>query len=131
MKTIGVSLLLMAVIYAFIGIFLFLLLNKSEKGVQGNILASIPETHIFNIIISILMVITCIGGYPLYMGPIHEVVEGNWGAMTSNKYFITNKNYIMFRTAEILLISVVAAIFPFFSDLLGFNILRTRKSFVS
>ena len=42
MKTIGVSLLLMAVIYAFIGIFLFLLLNKSEKGVQGNILASIP-----------------------------------------------------------------------------------------
>ena len=121
----------MAVIYAFIGIFLFLLLNKSEKGVQGNILASIPETHIFNIIISILMVITCIGGYPLYMGPIHEVVEGNWGAMTSNKYFITNKNYIMFRTAEILLISVVAAIFPFFSDLLGFNILRTRKAFVS
>ena len=74
-------------------------------------------------IISILMVITCIGGYPLYMGPIHEVVEGNWGAMTANKYFITNKNYILFRTVEILLISVVAAIFPFFSDLLGFNIL--------
>ena len=41
----------MAVIYAFIGIVLFLLLDKTDKGVQGNILASIPETHIFNIII--------------------------------------------------------------------------------
>lgn len=123
MKTIGVSLLLMAFIYAFIGVFLFLLLDKTEKGVQGNILASIPENHIFNIIISILMVITCIGGYPLYMGPIHEVVEGNWGPMTANKFFITNKRYIIFRIVEILVVSVVAAIFPFFSDLLGFNIL--------
>ena len=39
----------MAVIYAFIGIVLFLLLDKTDKGVQGNILASIPETLFLSI----------------------------------------------------------------------------------
>jgi singapore isolate B (sub-type 7) whole genome shotgun sequence assembly, scaffold_14 len=69
------------------------------------------------------MVVTCIGGFPLYMGPAHEVVEGDWGEMTSNKYFITNKRYILFRVIEIILISIVAALVPSFSDILGFNIL--------
>ena len=123
MKIVSVSLCIIAAIYVVIGVVPFLMLDKTEEGVKGNILSSLPEGHIFNIIISILMVITCIGGYPLYMGPIHEVVEGNWGPMTANKFFITNKRYIIFRIVEILVVSVVAAIFPFFSDLLGFNIL--------
>ena len=57
------------------------------------------------------------------MGPAHEVVEGDWGEMTSNKYFITNKRYILFRVIEIIVISIVAALVPSFSDILGFNIL--------
>ena len=89
----------------------------------GNVLASIPEGNWVSIVISILMVITCIGGYPLYMGPIHEVVESGMGAPTTNAYFITSKNFIIFRTIEILLISLVAVLLPFFSDILSFNIL--------
>ncbi len=69
------------------------------------------------------MVITCIGGYPLYMGPIHEVVETNLGVPTTNKYFITSRNFVVFRVVEILVISVISALLPFFSDVLSFNIL--------
>ena len=57
------------------------------------------------------------------MGPAHEVVEGDWGEMTSNRFFITNKKYILFRVVEIIFISIVAALVPSFSDILGFNIL--------
>ena len=73
------------------------------------------------------MVVTCIGGFPLYMGPAHEVVEGDWGEMTSNKFFITNKRYILFRVMEIIVISIIAALVPSFSDILGFNILMYVK----
>ena len=65
------------------------------EGVTGNILSAIPDGTWYSIVISIFMVVTCIGGYPLYVGPIHEMVEGDWGRMTSNKVFITNWNYII------------------------------------
>ncbi|KNB43323.1 hypothetical protein JH06_2881 [Blastocystis sp. subtype 4] len=113
----------MAIIYAVVGIVFFLLFASSPTGVPGNILNALPSNSFYNIVVSILMVVTCIGGFPLYMGPAHEVVEGDWGEMTSNKYFITNKRYILFRVIEIILISIVAALVPSFSDILGFNIL--------
>ena len=90
---------------------------------SGNVLASIPEGNWVSILISILMVVTCIGGYPLYIGPIHEVVESGMGIPTTNAYFITSKKFILFRVVETLLISLVASLLPFFSDVLSFNIL--------
>lgn len=76
--------------------------------------------------ISLLMVFTCIGGYPLYMGPIHEVVEKDYGTLKTNKYFILNKDCWIFRSAEIAIISIIAFLVPSFSDILSFNILLNR-----
>ena len=125
MKTVAVSLAVIAGIYVVVGVTLFLLLDGTAGGVPGNVLLSLPSGHVFSIIISILMTVSCVGSYPLYMSTIHEIVEGNWGEMTSNRVFITNPKYVVFRVVELLLISTVAALLPFFSDLLGFNILGT------
>ena len=57
------------------------------------------------------------------MNPAHEVVEGDWGEVTTNRFFITNKRIVVFRTVEIACLSVIAALVPSFSDILGFNIL--------
>ena len=70
------------------------------------------------------MVITTIGSVPLYMSPICEVVETNFGSMKAGKYFIGNGKAIAFRVIMVALISLVAFIFPYFSDVLSFNILR-------
>ena len=69
------------------------------------------------------MTITCIGGYPLHLGPAHEVVEGDWGKITGKGAFITNKKTVVFRTVEIICVSMIAALVPSFSDVLGFDIL--------
>lgn len=69
------------------------------------------------------MVITTIGSVPLYMGPICEVVESSFGPMNPGKLFIRNKKAILFRVVMVALISFVAFIFPYFSDVLSFNIL--------
>lgn len=123
-KTVAISIAVIAGIYVVVGVTLFLLLDGTEGGVPGNVLLSLPSGHVFGIIISILMTVSCVGGYPLYMATIHEIVEGNWGEMTSNRVFITNPKYVVFRMVELLLISTVAALFPFFNDVLSFNILR-------
>ena len=69
------------------------------------------------------MLMKFIGGYPWYIGPIHEFVETYLGVPTTNKYFITSRNFVVFRVVEILVISVISALLPFFSDVLSFNIL--------
>ena len=90
---------------------------------KGNILRSLPSNHWVNILISALMVFTCVGGYPLYMSPIHEVVEKDYGEIKSNEYFILNRDCWIFRGSEIALISIIAFLVPSFSDILSFNIL--------
>ena len=90
---------------------------------KGNILRSLPSNHWVNILISALMVFTCIGGYPLYMSPIHEVVEKDYGEIKTNEYFILNRDCWIFRGSEIALISIIAFLVPSFSDILSFNIL--------
>lgn len=123
----------MALIYAFMGI-VFLLLFIDEEGNGGkassqidhiaqNILVSFPDRNIFGTIVSVFMVITTIGSVPLYMGPICEVVETKFGPLNAGKLFIRNKKAIIFRVVMVALISFVAFIFPYFSDVLSFNIL--------
>ena len=43
--------------------------------------------------------------------------------MNAGKLFIRNKKMIVFRVVMVALISFVAFIFPYFSDVLSFNIL--------
>ena len=92
--------------------------------IAQNILVSFPDNNIFGTIVSVFMVITTIGSVPLYMSPICEVVETSFGSMKAGKYFIGNGKAIAFRVIMVALISLVAFIFPYFSDVLSFNILR-------
>lgn len=112
----------MAIIYVFIGI-VFLSLYKTDHGVPGNILGAIPSDSIWNMIISVLMVVTCMGSFPLYLGPIHELFDGRYGKVITGKYFIKNSNYVSFRVVEVLAISVFAFVFDDFKSVLNFNIL--------
>ena len=121
-STISVSVMVMGLIYIAIGI-VFLSLYKTDNGVPGNILGAIPSSSIWNMIISVLMVVTCIGSFPLYLGPVNELFDGKCGKVKTNKYFITSRNFVVFRVVEILVISVISALLPFFSDVLSFNIL--------
>ena len=123
----------MAVIYAFMGVVFLLLFVDPTGYIRDNILLSFPEDSILNIIVDIFMVITTIGSVPLYISPLSEQVEANFGEdcridsflgeFTSNKYFVTNKKCVIFRVVMVCAISLVGYIFPFFNDVLSFNIL--------
>ena len=86
---------------------------------QGDILKSLPDCPWVAVPVNIMMVITVIGGFPLWMEPVNEMVEGHWGPCTKGKYFISNPTYIVFRIVEIILISLVAWFVPQFSDILS------------
>ena len=88
-------------------------------GVEDEIVKSLPDGAWIAIPVNLLMVITVIGGFPLWMEPVNEMVEGHWGECTKGKIFITNPVYIIFRIVEIVLISVVAYFVPHFGDILS------------
>ena len=89
------------------------------KKVQDDIVNSLPDGAWIAIPVNLLMVITVIGGFPLWMEPVNEMVEGHWGPCTKGRVFITNPVYILFRIVEIVLISVVAYFVPHFGDILS------------
>ena len=121
-KTISVSVVIMAIIYIILGL-VFLSLYKTDNGVPGNILAALPSSSIWNTIISVLMVITCMGSFPLYLGPVHELFDGRCGKVKTNRFFITNPQYVSYRVVEVCGLSVLAFIFNDFKAVLNFNIL--------
>ncbi|CBK21714.2 uncharacterized protein [Blastocystis hominis] len=118
-RSTGISISLMAVLYSVVGILIALIYKNGPHGVQGNILQSLPDGTWLAIPVNLLMVITVIGGFPLWMEPVNEMVEGHWGPCTKGKYFITNPVYIVFRIVEIVCISLVAYFVPFFEDILS------------
>ena len=112
----------MALIYMAIGV-IFLMIYKTEDGIADNILRAIPNDSVWNMIISVLMVVTCMGSFPLYLGPIHELFDGRCGAVKTGKYFITTPVYVWLRVVEVGAISVLAFLFDNFRAVLNFNIL--------
>ena len=106
-STISVSVMVMGLIYIAIGI--------------------VPSSSIWNMIISVLMVVTCIGSFPLYLGPVNELFDGKCGKVKTNKYFITNPQYIGYRVVEVVGLSVLAFVFNDFKAVLNFNILLLRS----
>ena len=69
----------MAVIYAFMGVVFLLLFISPDGYIRDNILLSFPEDSILNVLVDIFMVITTIGSVPLYLSPLSEQVEANFG----------------------------------------------------
>ena len=112
----------MAVIYSLIGV-IFLALYKTDNGVPGNILLAIPSNAPSNILISLLMVVTCIGSFPLYLSPIEEVIEAKFGPVRVGKLFTLNHKSVFFRVTLVCLISIMAFLFNDFKAVLNFNIL--------
>ena len=88
-------------------------------GVMDDIVQSLPDGAWIAYPVDLLMVITVIGGFPLWMEPVNEMVEGHWGEVTKGKVFITNPVYILWRIFEIVVISVVAYFVPHFGDILS------------
>ena len=118
-RTISLSVFTMAVIYLLIGI-VFLMIYKTDDGIADNILRAIPDDSIWNMIISVLMVVTCMGSFPLYLGPIHELFDGRCGAVKTGKYFISTPVYVWLRVIEVVAISVLAFLFDNFRAVLNF-----------
>ena len=116
----------MAVIYLLIGI-VFLMIYKTDDGIADNILRAIPDDSIWNMIISVLMVVTCMGSFPLYLDPIHELFDGRCGAVKTGKYFISTPVYVWLRVIEVVSISVLAFLFDNFRAVLNFNILTRTQ----
>lgn len=113
----------MALIYVAIGV-VFLAIYKTDDGIADNILRAIPGSSVWNMIISVLMVVTCMGSFPLYLGPIHELFDGRCGAVRAGRYFISTPAYVWMRVIEVAAISVLAFLFDNFRAVLNFNILK-------
>ena len=95
------------------------LLSRLAHGVMDDIVQSLPDGAWIAYPVDLLMVITVIGGFPLWMEPVNEMVEGHWGEVTKGKVFITSPVYICWRIFEIVAISVVAYFVPHFGDILS------------
>lgn len=112
----------MAFIYVVIGV-VFLMIYKTEDGIADNILRAIPNDSVWNMVISVLMVVTCMGSFPLYLGPIHELFDGRCGPVKTGTYFISTPVYVWMRVVEVAAISILAFLFDNFRAVLNFNIL--------
>ncbi|KAK8797892.1 hypothetical protein WA171_005421 [Blastocystis sp. BT1] len=116
-RSTGVSISLMALIYIFIGIILSQYYKNSENGVKDNIMQSLPAEFTLGTLLNIAMFITVAGGFPLWMEPINETIEK--GEIERGKLFIKTRKYIILRVVEIVCISVIALVVPSFSQVLS------------
>ena len=114
-RSTAISISLMAVLYCFIGI----VLSQYYKtvGVQDNILNSFPTDGALGVIINLAMMVTVVGGFPLWMEPVNETVEGD--DIEHGKIFIKTPKYIMLRTVEVCLMSLIALLIPAFGTVVG------------
>ena len=120
---ISISVIVMTIIYICMGILLVCVFGNAPEGIPGNVLIALPKDSWANIVISLLMVITCIGSFPLYINPIQEVFRFNYGVLTTNRFFITNGKYILRNIVEIALVSFVGSLFTEFNKILQLDIL--------
>ena len=86
---------------------------------KENILNSLPEGSWVVIPTKLLMAITVIGSFPLWMEPVNEMIEGHCGPCTKGKVFISNPVYIVLRIVEIGATSIIAWYVPQFNDILS------------
>ena len=86
-------------------------------GVQDNILNSFPNAGALGVIISLAMMVTVVGGFPLWMEPVNETVEGD--DLEHGKWFIKTPKYIILRTVEVCVMSFIARLFPRFGTMVG------------
>ena len=116
-RSTGVSITIMAIIYSFLGITLSQYYKNSEKGVQESIITSLPDGFALGWLLNLMMWFTVVGGFPLWMEPINETIEGD--DVEHGKVFISSRKYLILRTVEIVLMGLVACLVPSFADVLS------------
>ena len=84
---------------------------------QDNILNSFPTDGALGVIINLAMMVTVVGGFPLWMEPVNETVEGD--DIEHGKIFIKTPKYILLRTVEVCLMSLIALLIPAFGTVVG------------
>ena len=118
-KSIGVSMTILCLIYIVTGIPLFLSFQNDPVGIQGNIALNLDKTSISSIIISVSMLISCLGNYPLQFLGILEILEAGFQNKTTNRLFVTDKNRILCRVIQAIIISIISLYVPYFSKVFG------------
>lgn len=86
-------------------------------GVPENIINAFPSDGWIGIVLNIMMIITVAGGFPLWMEPVNETIEGE--DIEHGKIFIKSRKYIILRTVEVVLMSLIALLIPLFGDVIG------------
>ena len=90
---------------------------KVDKGIQENIMQSLPAGFKLGTLLNLAMFVTVAGGFPLWKEPINETIER--GEVERGQLFIKSKNIIILRVVEICLIVLVAVLVPSFSTILS------------
>ena len=89
----------------------------STLGVKDNILNSFPTTGALGVILNLAMMVTVVGGFPLWMEPVNETVEGD--DVEHGKWFIKTPKYVILRTVEVCAMSLIAGFVPRFGTVVG------------
>lgn len=85
------------------------------------------------------MLISCLGNYPLQFLGILEILEAGFRTWlsprfdlvenkTTNRLFVTDKNRILCRVVQAIIISIISLYVPYFSKVFGINILCAFSS---
>ena len=84
---------------------------------QESIITSLPDGFALGWLLNLMMWFTVVGGFPLWMEPINETIEGD--DVEHGKVFISSRKYLILRTVEIVLMGLVACLVPSFADVLS------------
>ncbi|KAK8799537.1 hypothetical protein WA158_006086 [Blastocystis sp. Blastoise] len=114
------ALILMTCLYLFIGIILFCIFQAHPLGVQSNILRNLDPTSVDTSIISIAMMVSCLGQYPLTLLSVFEIVETPIHHRKENSLFVTDCGRVSSRILQVILLSVISLLIPFFGSILSF-----------
>ncbi|KAK8793467.1 hypothetical protein WA158_004826 [Blastocystis sp. Blastoise] len=116
----AVSLTLITIMYVVVCTVLMLMFKQDPEGLKDNVLLNLKSGSAESIIVSILMVITCGGNYPLLLLGIYEITEYSMPASDPKRFFIQGNKRYLSRYIQVLCITIVSILVPYFGVILNF-----------
>lgn len=108
---------------------------KDANGVsllQSNIISNLPSSSPWAVFINILMGLSCLCSMPVLLSSTTELLEKNcrpfiaWlnvGPQTTPSFFVTDKQRLSIRFAQIGVLSLIAYVVPDFNSIINLYIL--------
>ncbi|OAO12029.1 Transmembrane amino acid transporter protein [Blastocystis sp. ATCC 50177/Nand II] len=115
-KNITGSLSLLGLIYLVTGIVLFLMYRSDPRHVQEAVIFNMKKDSLPFILVSITMVLTLLGSFPLLLLPCFEIMEANH-EKKENRLFVTDGYRFWTRTAQVVIITLIGYFIPVFSSI--------------